>query len=428
MISKGSLEGLKLAIQDQLIEEVTPSYFLMGQELAEKKRALIERVRKLIELYQRESRALVLSYEEKEALIKEIVDEILGYGPIDDLMNDDTITEIMINGPSKVYVEKQGKKTLTKLRFENTSQLNRLIQKLISFAGRKVDETTPFVDAALENGARVNVILPPLSLGGPVVTIRKLSKDIVKIQDLVRLGTLTDEAGQFLIACVRARVNMIFSGPTGVGKTTTLGVLSYYISDQERIVVIEDTMELTFYQEHVVRLQARLPNIEGKGGVAIRDLLKNALRMRPERIIIGEVRGVEALDMLQAMASGHSGALGVIHAASPRNVISRLETMIATSGVNIPLWTIRKYIANNLNLIIQQERLQDGSRKIINITEVRGIEGEDILLEDIFSFVQEGFREDGTISGKIQTTGTVPLFLSQFKNKGIKLNPNIFAK
>jgi pilus assembly protein CpaF len=227
---------------------------------------------------------------------------------------------------------------------------------------------------------------------------------------------------------VRGRINIIFSGPTGVGKTTTLGVLSYYIDNDERVVVIEDTAELTFYQDHIVRLQARLPNIEGKGEVAIRDLLKNSLRMRPERIIIGEVRGGEALDMLQAMASGHSGALGVIHAASPRDVISRLETMIATSGTMIPLWTIRKYIANNLNIIVQQERLGDGTRKVMNITEVRGIKDEEIILEDIFTFVQEGIDKDGTILGRMKASGTVPLFLPQLEKKGIKLDLKLFEK
>jgi len=428
MASKENLEALKLSIQNQLVDEIVSSRFLMSAESQEKKQALIKRIKELLRFREQDRRVPSLSTKEKEDLAKELVDEIMGYGPIDDLMKDDSITEIMINGPNRVYVERRGKKTLTKVNFKAVDQLNRLIQKLVSFARRKVDETTPYVDVALEDRTRVNVILPPLSLDGPAITIRKFSKNIDKIEDLVNLGTLSKAAGAFLAAAVRVRANIIFSGPTGAGKTTTLKVLARYISDDERIVVIEDTAELSLSQDNVVRLQVRLPNIEGRGEVTIRDLLKNSLRMRPDRIIIGEVRGGEALDALQAMASGHSGALGVVHAASPRDVVSRLETMVAASGINIPLWTIRKYIANNLNFIIQQERLHDGTRKITNISEIRGIANEEVVINDIFSFVQEGVDKDGIIQGEMKPTGVIPLFMGQLEKKGIKLNSKIFTK
>ncbi len=428
MVKKEILERLKQVIQEQLVDEFAFSRPFVGQALGEKKKTLKARINDLIKKYSRLEKFYVIGPKEEEGLAKEIVDEFLGYGPIDDLMKDEEVTEILINGPDKVYVEKEGKKILTDVCFKNVNQLKHLIQRLLSYSKRKVDESTPYVDTSLGDGTRVNVILPPLSLEGPVVTIRKLSNKFVRIEDLVRVGTLSREASQFLVACVAGRINMIFSGPTGVGKTTSLGILSFYISRDERIVVIEDTEELTFYQEHVVRLQARLPNIEGKGGVTIRDLLKNSLRMRPERIVIGEVRGGEALDMVQAMASGHSGAMGVIHAASPQDVISRLETMIATSGVSIPLWAIRKHIANNLNLIIQQERLQDGSRKIIHIAEVDGIKGDEIVLEEIFTFEQEGFDKKGTVLGRMKATGVVSSFLPRLQKKGIKLDPKIFTK
>ncbi|MFH1245130.1 MAG: ATPase, T2SS/T4P/T4SS family [Candidatus Omnitrophota bacterium] len=429
MVEKEGFEQLKLQIQEEVIQNFAPSYFFADQELPEKRNVLIARIEELLEFRGRDKKVpLVLPVEDKERLIKEIVDEILGYGPIDDLMKDEAVTEIMINGCNKIYAEKKGKKFLTKIKFKNITQLQHLVQKLVSFSGRKVDEATPFVDSSLGDGTRINVIIPPLALEGPIVTIRRMSGTIAKIEDLIKVGTLSREAGEFLIACVRAKINMIFSGPTGTGKTTTLGVLSYYIDPDERIVVIEDTVELNFSQQHVVRLQARLANTEGRGAVTIRDLLKNSLRMSPDRIVIGEVRGGEALDMLQAMASGHRGALGVIHAASPTDVVSRLETMIATSGVNIPLWTIRKHIANNLNLIVQQERLQDGSRKVTHITEVRGLKDEEVTLEDIFTFVQEGFDEKGVIKGKIKATGIVPLCLANIEKKGIKINPELFLR
>ncbi|MBN3039307.1 MAG: Flp pilus assembly complex ATPase component TadA [Candidatus Omnitrophica bacterium] len=423
------LERLKRAIQEQLVKEFALSRLFATQVLTDKRKILISRIETLIKKHSRFERINDLKPVEEEELVKEIVDELLGYGPIDDLMKDEEITEILINGPDKVYAEKEGKKILTDIEFSSVDQLNHLIQKMVSYGNRKVDESTPYVDVSLGDGTRVNVILPPLALNGPVVTIRKLSKSFVRIEDLVKAGTLSKQAAEFLVACVLARINIIFSGPTGVGKTTTLGILSFYISRDERIVVMEDTRELTFYQEHVVRLQARFPNIEGKGEITIRDLLKNSLRMRPDRIVIGEVRGGEALDMVQAMASGHSGALGVVHAASPEDVISRLEAMIATSGVAIPLWAIRRHIANNLNLIVQQERMQDGSRKVTKITEVhQGSKADEIELDDIYVFNQRGFAEDGKILGEMAATGAVPSFIPKLRKKGINIDSDFFKK
>ncbi|MFH1045820.1 MAG: CpaF family protein [Candidatus Omnitrophota bacterium] len=428
MSKQENIDRLKHSIQDQLVKEFALSYFFADQALPEKRKTLEARIQGLMKKQNLFDKNFTLDQQEEEEITKEIIDELLGYGPIDDLMKDDEVTEILINGPGKVYVEKGGKKTLTDVVFTSDNQLNHLIQKLVSFAHRKVDESTPYVDASLGLGTRVNVILPPLALNGPVVTIRKISNSLVRIEDLVKSGTLSKQAAEFLVGCVLGKMNMIFSGPTGVGKTTLLGILSFYISRDERIVVMEDTAELTFYQEHVVRLQTRLPNIEGKGEITVRDLLKNSLRMRPDRIVVGEVRGGEALDMIQAMASGHSGAMGVVHAASPQDVVSRLETMIATSGVIIPLWAIRKSIANNLNIIIQEERMQDGSRKVLNITEVRGIKNDEIILEDIFTFVQEGISEDGKILGEMKATGVVPLFLPKLLRKGINIDPKFFKR
>ena len=425
MAKRDLFRQVKHVIHEELVKQFSVLYFTEDQTPVEKKNILTDRIKSLLIKH---TRLGALNKQEQEMLNKEIIDEFLGYGPIDDLMKDEDVTEILINGPDRVYAEKDGKKVLTDVVFSSINQLKHLIQKLVSYANRKVDESTPYVDAMLGYGTRVNVILPPLALEGPVVTIRKLSKSFVRIEDLVKVGTLNRTAAEFLVGCVSARLNMIFSGPTGVGKTTTLGILSFYISRDERIVVIEDTAELTFFQEHVVRLQSRLPNIEGKGEVTIRDLLVNSLRMRPDRIVVGEVRGGEALDLIQAMASGHSGALGVVHAASPQDVISRLETMIATSGVAIPVWAIRRYIADNLDLVIQQERQADGKRIITHITEVRGREGDEIVTKDIFKFVQTGIGDNGEILGEMRATGEVPLFLHKMQRKGIRIDSKFFKK
>ena len=358
-------------------------------------------------------------------IIDELIDEFMGFGPLKALLEDKAVTEIMVNGPKKVYVEKEGKMFLSDITFENNQHLLYIIQKILMPTRRHVDELSPFTDVSLPDGSRVNIIIPPVSLTGPVITIRKFIKEFGSIEDLVTLDTLSRDMADFLIAAIRAKLNIIFSGATGSGKTTTLNILSTYISTRERIVTIEDTAELRLNQEHVVSLEARPGNIEGKGDITIRDLFRNTLRMRPGRIILGEVRSGEALDMLQAMCSGHEGSLAVLHASSPLDVVSRIETMILTSGINIPVWAIKKQIASSLNLIIQQEQLADGSRKITHITEARGLDKDELVLQDLFSYEIEGV-EDSKVKGTWKKHGVVPLFFSRFKKKGVELNEAIF--
>ena len=358
-------------------------------------------------------------------IIDELIDEFMGFGPLKALLEDKAVTEIMVNGPKKVYVEKEGKMFLSDITFENNQHLLYIIQKILMPTRRHVDELSPFTDVSLPDGSRVNIIIPPVSLTGPVITIRKFIKEFGSIEDLVTLDTLSRDMADFLIAAIRAKLNIIFSGATGSGKTTTLNILSGYISARERIVTIEDTAELKLNQEHVVSLEARPGNIEGKGDITIRDLFRNTLRMRPGRIILGEVRSGEALDMLQAMCSGHDGSLAVLHASSPLDVVSRIETMILTSGINIPVWAIKKQIASSLNLIIQQEQLADGSRKITHITEVRGLDKDELVLQDLFSYEIEGVQ-DSKVKGTWKKYGAVPLFFSRFKKKGVELSEEIF--
>ncbi len=358
-------------------------------------------------------------------IIDELIDEFLGFGPLKPLLEDKSITEIMVNGPGKVYIEKDGKTTLSDVRFESSQHLSHIIQKILSPTRRHVDEMSPFADVSLPDGSRVNIIIPPLSLIGPVLTIRKFMKEFGDIGDLIRQDTLSKNMADFLTACIRAKLNIIFSGATGAGKTTTLNILSSYIADEERVVTIEDTAELRLRQEHVVSLEAKPGNIEGKGEVSIRELFKNSLRMRPGRIIIGEIRSGEALDMLQAMCSGHNGSLAVLHASSPQDAISRIETMILTSGVNISVWAIRRQIASSLNLIVQQEQLADGSRKITHIAEVRGIEKDELILQDLFSYEIESMR-DGKIVGNWKNHGIIPLFFNRFRKTGVELGEEVF--
>ncbi|MEK6567971.1 MAG: CpaF family protein [Candidatus Omnitrophota bacterium] len=358
-------------------------------------------------------------------IVDELIDEFMGFGPLKALLEDKAVTEIMVNGPKKVYVEKEGRMLLSDITFENNQHLFYIIQKILMPTRRHVDELSPFTDVSLPDGSRVNIIIPPVSLTGPVITIRKFIKEFGSIEDLVKVDTLSRNMADFLIAAIRAKLNIIFSGATGSGKTTTLNILSTYISERERVVTIEDTAELKLNQEHVVSLESRPGNIEGKGDITIRDLFRNTLRMRPGRIILGEVRSGEALDMLQAMCSGHDGSLAVLHASSPWDVVSRIETMILTSGLNIPVWAIKKQIASSLNLIIQQEQLADGSRKITHITEVRGLDKDELVLQDLFSYEIEGVQ-DSKVKGTWKNHGAVPLFFSRFKKKGVELNEEIF--
>jgi len=369
-----------------------------------------------------------LAEEEKNKIISELVDEFAGLGPIENLMKDPEITEIMINGPGRIYIEKQGKKEVSDIVFEDEQQLRCLIYKILAPTRRRVDESYPFTDVSLKDGSRVNIIILPLSLDGSTITIRKFLKELKAIEDLIRLGALDKRMADFLVACIKAKVNIIFSGATGAGKTTTLNVLTSYIPNQERIVTIEDTAELHLNQDHVVRLEARQPNIEGKGEVTIRDLFKNTLRMRPNRIILGEIRSGEALDMLQAICSGHAGSLSVIHADSPEDVIYRLETMILVSGVAISLDAIHRQTAAAINLIVQQEQLVDGSRKITNIAQVNGLKDGRVHIEDIFVYEMEGIDANGVVQGRWRATGIVPVFHSIFKKLNIPLPRDIFNK
>ncbi|MEA2535936.1 MAG: pilus assembly protein CpaF, partial [Chloroflexota bacterium] len=332
----------------------------------------------------------------------------------------------MVNGPRQVYIERSGKLELTNVVFQNDDHVMRIIDRIIAPIGRRVDESSPMVDARLTDGSRVNAIIPPLSLVGPVITIRKFSASPFTVDDLIRFGTATADMFDFLKACVEARLNIFVSGGTGSGKTTTLNVLSSFIPNDERIITIEDAAELQLRQEHVVTLESRPPNIEGKGAIAIRDLVRNSLRMRPDRIIVGECRSGEALDMLQAMNTGHDGSMSTGHANSPRDMLSRLETMVLMAGVDLPLRAIREQVASAVDLIVQQSRLKDGSRKIVNITEVQGMEGDVIVMQDVFVFEQSGVIE-GKIQGRLKPTGIRPKFVEKFEIQGIHLPPGLFG-
>ncbi len=365
---------------------------------------------------------------DRKKVIDELVNDLTGFGPINPLLLDEDVSEVMVNGPNQVYCERKGKLELTDIEFRDNDHVMSVIEKIVSPLGRRIDESSPMVDARLPDGSRVNAIIPPLSLIGPTITIRKFAKDPFKMQDLIRFGTISEEMATFLEACVKARLNIFVSGGTGSGKTTTLNVLSNFIPDDERIITIEDAAELQLGQEHIVSLESRPPNIEGKGAIMIRDLVRNSLRMRPDRIIIGEVRGAEALDMLQAMNTGHDGSLATGHSNSPRDMISRLETMVLYAGVELPVKAIREQIASALDLIIQQSRLKDGSRKIVSITEVQGLEGDVIVLQDIFAFRMEGMSPEGKIMGKLVPTGVLPKFYERLEISGIHIPNSVFIE
>lgn len=361
-----------------------------------------------------------------ERIKKEVFDEALRLGPLEDLLDDPSVSEIMVNGPHQVYVERGGRLQLTDLQFADDASVSAIIERIVAPLGRRIDESQPYVDARLKDGSRVNAIIPPLSLSGPSITIRKFSKKTLTVEDFIRFGTWNANAAAFMEVCVKLRKNIIVAGGTGSGKTTLLNLLSSFIPETERIVTVEDAAELKLVQPHVVRLEARPANVEGKGAVTIRDLVKNCLRMRPDRIIVGECRSGEALDMLQAMNTGHDGSLTTVHANSPRDVVSRLETMVLMSGMELPSRAIREQIASAVDIIIHESRLADGSRKVTAITEVTGMEGQNIVMQDLFNFRQSGVDESGKIIGEFKPTGAMPTFFDTLKSRGMNLDPQIF--
>ena len=361
-----------------------------------------------------------------ERLETDVFNEALRLGPLEDLLADDTVSEIMVNGPHKVYVERKGKIELSDCQFTDDAGVLAAIERIVAPLGRRIDESQPYVDARLPDGSRVNAIIPPLSLSGPTVTIRKFAKNALSPEDFVRFGTWTRNAAEFMKLCVVLRKNIVVAGGTGSGKTTLLNLLSGYIPHDERIITVEDAAELRLHQPHVVRLEARPPNIEGKGAVTIRDLVKNCLRMRPDRIIVGECRGGEALDMLQAMNTGHDGSLTTVHANSPRDVISRLETMVMMSGMELPSRAIREQIASAVDIIIHESRMSDGSRKVVAISEVMGMEGNQVVMQELFTFVPGGIGENGRVLGRFAPTGAVPSWLDTLAGRGMALDARMF--
>jgi pilus assembly protein CpaF len=368
-----------------------------------------------------------LTREERRRIVREITDDILGYGPLEPLLRDDTVSEIMVNGYERVYVERHGKLERAVVRFVDNAHLLRIIDKIVSQVGRRIDESSPMVDARLPDGSRVNAIIPPLSLRGPTLTVRKFSRDPYTVNDLISFGSLTAKSAQFLSACVKGKLNVLISGGTGTGKTTTLNVLSAFVPGDERVVTIEDAAELQLQQEHVITLESRPPNIEGQGEVRIRELVRNALRMRPDRIIVGEVRGAETLDMLQAMNTGHEGSLTTIHANSPRDALTRLETLVLTAGVDLPLRAIREQIASAFDVLVQIQRLVDGSRRVTHVTEVLRMESDVITLQDIF--VAKPPEEGGNANrllGPLRCTGLKPHFLEKLAANNVLLPANFF--
>jgi pilus assembly protein CpaF len=395
-----------------------------SESLTSEQRRLVAQ-QNLTQIYTRTG--LKLAENVREKLFQDVLDELSGFGPIQPLLDDENITEVMVNGPKNVYVERLGKVTKTDVTFENNEHVLGVIDRIVSPLGRRIDYDHPTVDARLPDGSRVNAVVPPVAIDGPSITIRKFSRERLTVSQLVELGSLTESMAEFLHACVTARFNILISGGTGSGKTTLLNILSGFIPEDERIVTIEDAAELQLQQDHVVRLETKQPYADGSGGVTIRDLVRNSLRMRPERIVVGEVRGGEALDMLQAMNTGHDGSLTTLHANSPRDAISRLETMTLMAGIELPIKVVREQVASAVDLIVQQSRLRDGSRKVTQITEVAGMEGDTIVLTDIFKFEQTGVSEEGKVSGELKPTGIRPQFSPRLEAAGFKLRPEVFG-
>jgi pilus assembly protein CpaF len=412
---------LKNRIHMALINELGPQLFSVGVDPGEI-RARVES-----DLRDRLDGETGLSRDDRERLLAEIADDVVGYGPLERLLADESISEVMVNGPHEIWVERQGRLYETTLRFTDDSHLRRIINKMVAQVGRRIDESSPMVDARLPDGSRVNAVIAPLSLSGPLLTIRKFSQKRFDLDDLVRIGTLSRDTVEFLRLSVEAELNILISGGTGAGKTTLLNALSASVPNSDRIVTIEDAAELQLKQEHVLRLESRPKNIEGEGEITIRDLVRNSLRMRPDRIIVGEVRGAEALDMLQAMNTGHDGSLSTVHANAPRDALARIETMVMMAGFELPVRAIRQQVASALDMIIQLERLEDGSRRVVAITEVQRMESEVITLQELFEFKIEQVLPDRTVLGKLEPTGLRPNFAHKFLKRGIELPGSMFG-
>ncbi|MDD2211517.1 MAG: CpaF family protein [Clostridia bacterium] len=415
-------EDLKAKIHQKIIDEINKQKIeVQGREISAEIFSLIEGIVN--------SEAEDINILERNKLSEAILDEIVGYGPLEVLLRDSTVSEIMVNGPHKVYIEKDGKIQLSEVGFKDNEHVMNIIDRIVSSVGRHIDESSPMVDARLHDGSRVNAVIPPLSLVGPVITIRKFSKTPITVEQLLEFGSLSKKMVAFLEACVEGKLNIIVSGGTGSGKTTLLNVLSGFIPANERIITIEDAAELQLLQEHVITLESRPANLEDKGQITIRQLVKNSLRMRPDRIIVGEVRSSETLDMLQAMNTGHDGSLTTIHANSPRDSLSRIETMILMTGMDLPLRAIREQVSSAIDLIVQQSRLRDGTRKILYITEVNGMEGDTIIMQDIFKYETSGELDSkGKFKGQFISTGVRPHCLEKLINSGVKVNYGWFKK
>jgi len=416
---KDTYTDLKTRVQNRLLSELDPSMDITRvNEVRSTIQDLFEQV--LAE------ENIVLSRPERQRLFEQISAEILGFGPLQPLLDDDTITEVMVNGAKNIYIERAGKIIRIPMAFESDEHVMRIIDRIVAPLGRRIDESSPYVDARLPDGSRVNAIIPPISLVGPVLTVRKFARNPITLEQLIQFGTITPEALQFLKACVESRLNMVISGGTGSGKTTLLNILSQYVPADERIVTVENAAELQLRQEHVVTLESRPPNIEGRGEVTIRQLVINCLRMRPDRIIVGEIRDEAALDMLQAMNTGHDGSMTTAHSNSPRDTLARMETMVMMAGMELPVRAIREQVSSAIDLIVHEERMRDGTRKVVNVTEVSGMEGDIITMTDIFVFEQSGF-EGGKIIGRLRPTGLRPKFMDKIESSGIHLPPSIFG-
>ena len=415
----GSYFDLKTRVQNKLLAELDPSTDVT--RTAEVRRTIQELFEQILT-----EENIVLSRPERARLFEQIAAEILGFGPLQPLLEDDTITEIMVNGAKNIYIERRGKIHRVPVTFENNDHVLRIIDRIVAPLGRRIDEASPYVDARLPDGSRVNAVIAPISLVGPVLTIRKFATTPITLEQMIQWGTITQEAMQFLKACVESRLNIVISGGTGSGKTTFLNVLSQFIPDDERIVTIENAAELQMRQEHVVTLESRPPNIEGRGEVTIRELVINALRMRPDRIIVGEIRDEAALDMLQAMNTGHDGSMTTLHSNGPRDTLARLETMVLMAGMELPSRAIREQVASAINLIVHQERMRDGTRRVTCISEISGMESEVITMTDIFQFEQTGI-ENGQIIGRLRPTGLRPKFMDRIEAAGIHLPASIFG-